>query len=96
MGSGVVPENTVQAVAVRPRWTSLRGKNPPVEGGGTGIACAASATGQRSVKAAAKMLGRDAAISFGIGFTSIRVQRVAISFQLPAISFQLTQPELAV
>ena len=34
MGSGFVPEKTVQAVAVMPRLSSLRGKKPPVEGGG--------------------------------------------------------------
>jgi hypothetical protein len=80
MGSGVVPEKTVHAVAVRPRWTSLRGKKPPVEGGGTGMDCAPDARGQRNVTTAAAKhaiaQGRDAAIPFRIGFTSIRVQPV--------------------
>jgi hypothetical protein len=76
MGSGVVPEKTVQAVAVRPRWTSLRGKKPPVEGGGVGMVCAKDASGQRRVATAARRQGRDAAIPFEFGFTSIRVQPV--------------------
>jgi hypothetical protein len=86
----VVPEKTVQAVAVSPRWTSLRGKKPPVEGGGTGTACAADATELRSVTMAARRQGRNAAIPFSIGFTSIRLQPVALSRRrVPASSFQL-------
>jgi hypothetical protein len=34
MGSGLVPLKTVHAVAVIPRFTSRKGKNPPVDGGG--------------------------------------------------------------
>jgi hypothetical protein len=82
MGSGVVPEKTVQAVAVRPRWTSLRGKKPPVEGGGVEIVWAESARGQRSVamiwmtRGAGMRRGKVVAIPLRISFTSIRVQPV--------------------
>jgi hypothetical protein len=34
IGSGLLPEKTVHAVPVRPPCTWLRGKTPPVEGGG--------------------------------------------------------------
>jgi hypothetical protein len=40
IGSGLLPEKTVHAVPVMPARTWLRGKTPPVEGGGPAVACA--------------------------------------------------------
>src|ERR1035441_7121545 len=39
IGSGLLPEKTVHAVPVMPARTWLRGKTPPVEGGGPDVAC---------------------------------------------------------
>src|ERR1700758_4962513 len=86
MGSGFVPVNTVQAVAIWPRWTSLRGKNPPPEGGGlegAGTSCATSGdvikAASRGVASLVTKLRNGRTIDLEQGFTSIRLNRSRIA-----------------
>src|ERR1035437_8221936 len=78
MGSGLVPVKTVHAVAVMPRGTSLRGKKPPLEGGGPAAAPEAVWAGSEAVENAATRVIASAATRCWISFTrfptSIRVQ----------------------
>jgi VWFA-related protein len=103
MGSGLFPVKTVQAVALRPACTSLRGKNPPPKAGGpaeAGGLCAETRAVNRSAQPAkAKVtiraregmkLGKDKGerVSFRQVFTSIRVQPVEADF-----SFKLSDSQ---
>src|SRR5436190_1568751 len=80
---GVMPAKTVHAVAVMPRLSSLRGKNPPVDGGGEAEAWAAAAweatwaarkAGDNTTQGKTTSAARRSLVSFRRVPTSIRVQ----------------------
>ena len=90
MGSGRVPVNTVQAVAVMPGRSSLRGKKPPVEGGGVAEAWTAEPAGAAAGDAAWPMAtaGRSATQ----GKTTNAAKRSLVSFRLVPTSIRV-QPD---
>jgi hypothetical protein len=82
----LVPVKTVQAVAICPRWTWERGKNPSPEGGGEGgvvwagrhraVAMASRhAVGDAARRSFGKSVRIEAGIALWQGFTSIRLNR---------------------
>ena len=79
MDSGALPVKTVQAVPIRPRWTSLSGKKPPPMGGPEGVSgvvwAAAKVEASRSASAAQRLsAARQRQVCFRGVSTTIRVQ----------------------
>src|SRR5215469_15087647 len=81
IGSGFVPENTVQAVAICPRWTWLSGKKPPPGAGGPSVlgdvVCAHIDATDAETRATANVRSEEKT-ALRQELTSIRLNRVRI------------------